>query len=213
MAGEPINDLLREHVQARPSWELVDLAERLHRWAALLNTALALDLPTPVIVLQRLRSPNMGSYKQGRNNIGLFHQITFNLQHRDAPLAVQVAALFRELLRQWQALHGRPSPWHHFNAEFLAKAKSYGLEFDHRGRLAAVRPGPFTRLLQEQGVAWTVLRRPRVKNAAGGSKMKKWTCGCWSVWAAVPVELSCRRCGKLLVRAEPGSGRKRRQAV
>jgi len=34
MAGEPINDLLREHVRARPSWELVDLAERLHRWAA-----------------------------------------------------------------------------------------------------------------------------------------------------------------------------------
>jgi hypothetical protein len=208
-----INEVLRDYGASAPDWTLADLSACLHTCAARFNTAFALDIPTPVIVFQRLRSANMGSYKEGRNNIGLYHQITSNLQHGDEPLAVQLAALFRELLRQWQALHGRPSPWHHFNAEFLAKAKSYCLEFDRRGRLATVRPGPFTRLLQEKGVAWTVLRRPRARKAAGGSKMKKWTCGCWSIWAAVPVDLSCRRCGKLLVRAEPGSGRKRPQAV
>jgi hypothetical protein len=160
MPSPGINEALRAYTTGEAAdWELTPLAARLHEWAQLLNRAFALNIDTPVLQLQRVQGRSRGSYRPGRNALGLVHQITFNAHYGDAAPAVQIAALLCEVLHEWQSLHGTPGRWHHHNRQFWDKARGLGVEFDRYGRFVRVSPGPFTNLLEQHGVDWAVLRQ------------------------------------------------------
>jgi len=202
-----INDVLRDYTTAAPDWSLAELSAFFHTWAARLSAALALDVPTPCIVLKCQRSRQPGSYKQGRNSLGLYYEITFNLKYQDLPQAAQVASLCRELLRQWQGVRGTPGAPHYFNGQFRNQAQSFGLHFDRKGNLCRVEPGPFTRLLEEHRIDWHVLSQTTRASPPRAGKFQKWCCDCGSVWATRAIDHCCNQCGKTLVRMESGAGR------
>jgi hypothetical protein len=210
MPSPGIKEALRAYTTGEAAdWELTTLAAGLHEWAQRLNRTFALNIDTPVLQLQRLQGRSRGSYRPGRNALGLVHQITFKTFYRDAAPAVQIAALFREVLHEWQSLHGTPGRWHHHNRQFRDKARGLGVEFDRNGRFVGINQGPFTNLLDEHGVDWAVLRQGQGAwpEGPGSGRMKKWSCGCTNIRAAVAVQALCQRCGRPFAPAARSSGR------
>src|SRR5262249_30436285 len=104
----PINDALRTAAETASDWRFVELSSQFNQWIDRLNQELHLELTTPVLVGQRVRCPHLGCYKQGRNAFGVYHQITVNPDSQEQPLALQLVGLCRELLKEWQILHGQP---------------------------------------------------------------------------------------------------------
>lgn len=197
---EPINDELKQHALGVSDWAYARHVQVLHEWADRFNSRLELHVETPAIALDRLRGNVMGSYRRDRNSFGLHHEITVNTRHLQLPLAETLDTLLHELIHEWQLLHGYPGAGNYHNKQFRAKALSFGLLVDEWGRSLGVIPGAFTQLLEEFGVDTTTLppisEEPIRVRPRGESKLKKWTCGCTNIWAAVLVNASCLFCGQ-----------------
>jgi hypothetical protein len=209
---ELINDLLKAHATRLPGWDYAARVARLHQWARRFNRAFGLKISTPAIRIENLRVETTSCYQETHNGLGLEHVITVNPKWFDASEAEQLVALFRELLRQWQHVHGEPSGWRHYNREFRDKARDYGVSFDTRGRWQKVAPGPFTELLAQHKVdIRPLLRSVKTARKPGRSTLKKWTCGCTILRAGSDFQAECLKCGKRFVPARSsGRGRGRR---
>jgi len=201
-----INDEVKKHAILAEDWSYRELAVLLHEWAERFNEEFALGLETPAIQIDRAPRRVIGTYRRGRNGLGLRHEITVNTRHLDQPLAEILDTLLHELLHEWQDLHGTPGKRNYHNVEFRNKAGSYGLIIDRQGRSLGVAPGLFLNLLGKHGVDTTVLTPVATvarKYLSGESKMKKWSCGCINVRAAVELKARCLDCGALFKRATP----------
>jgi hypothetical protein len=200
-----INELLRDHVSALPVWDHKQKVAQLHDWVGRFNTEFELGIDTPALQIAKLRVETASRYKQTRNGLGLANEITLSQNCLDDPLAVRLAALFRELLREWQQLHGQPSRGsHYYNQQFQAKAAGYGLFFNPKGHLTEVVPGPFTELLRGHGVDdRPLLELSERVRCRGQSKMLKWTCACgMNLRAARRLQAKCMVCRQMFVRME-----------
>jgi hypothetical protein len=200
MATE-INHALRDHELTTRDWPWAELASTLHTWTERFNVEFKLDVSIPAIQVEELPFRTLGTYRSGRNGFALKDEITINARRVQRPLSRILTTLLHELLHEWQAKHGQPGKRNYHNEEFRAKARTLGLVVDRRGHTHVV-PGPFAEILQRHGVdvAPTVPAPNQLPAAAGpGSKLKKWSCGCTNVRAAVELEAVCARCGEWFV--------------
>jgi len=204
---QDINNVLKEYAISADDWRHHDLALLLHEWANRFNTEFDLGISTPAIKIDQVRVRKMGYYLPGRNGFGLYHEITINTKHLKRPLTDTLDTLLHELLHEWQEVHGKPGKGNYHNDQFRAKARSYGLLVSPRGMSMGVEPGPFTELLAQHGVDTSVLQLPQdepaIIRARGVSKLKKWSCGCTNVRAAVELKAQCLKCGELFQKADP----------
>lgn len=194
---ERINDNLREHVQRLDEWHHKELAEQLYVWADRFNRDFDLKIETPAIQIQSIRSA-YGTFRRNRNGFGLQHEITLNTKHLDRPLADILRTLLHELVHEWQQIHGKPSSSNYHNKEFRQEARSFGLVVGPWGHNLGVVPGPFTQLLESHRIDTGALAAPGKAQPPvrrGTSKMKKWSCACTNVRAAVELNAECLSCG------------------
>ena len=142
----------------------------------------------------------------GFNGFGLHNEIAINSKHlQNREFWRVLGTLLHELLHAWQHMHGHPSGWAHHNIEFRSKAKEYGLIVSRRG-VTDYETGPFTALLEEQGVHIPEIPEPPQCDR-GSSKLGGWTCGCTNARVAVAdFYAKCLRCGNLFT---PGTTRLR----
>jgi hypothetical protein len=174
----------REEGRALSAW--------LYGWARLLNEALRLRVrPLPVQVEELGPPPRPG----WRGGLGRSHPLSFDRRWLLAAApAARLVALLRGLLHEWQLLHGKPSRCARYhNKELRAKGRSFGVVFDDHGRLREVRPGPFTAVLEANGVDPAGLGVPRRRRRG---KLKKWRCGCSVAWVTRGMRALCEACGQ-----------------
>ncbi len=208
--NEKINTHLRDHLDSIHDWHYQEISGFLHSWAARFNERFALDIPTPAIRLTCLQRRAYGTYLRGRNGFGLRYEITINTKYLRRPLAEHLDTLLHEQIHMWQEIHGKPGKHGYHTKQFREKAASFGLIVNERGEGLGVVPGPFLDLLAEYGVDTTEIKYynacevdPGQARMRGQSKMKKWSCGCTNVRAAVDVNARCLSCGNEFRRAEP----------
>lgn len=201
-------------------WEHAALARELHRWSSIFQAEWKLDLPhDPVLHFERIRNA-YATYMFGKTDIGTPDNITFNTAALDRPAAHIIRTLGHELLHFWQRYHGKPTSRRGgHNDEYVKKAASVGILIDASGctsghteafsalvnrhgiNLPDGREEPGGLLILPTGGVEPKLYGTRGANG-GGSKMKKWTCECCTIRAAVDLRVLCRKCGKTFKRAE-----------
>jgi hypothetical protein len=206
--SESINEELRHHAVGIDGWQYREHVQLFHEWATRFNQVFCLGLETPAIRIDRIPSRSFGTYRTGRNGLGLGHEVTLNIRHLDRPLADQLRTLLHELLHEWQFLYGRGGRRNYHNRQYRQKASLYGLIVDERGHNIGVEPGPFTTLLAQYGVDLAKTRAPNEEPSLalairGDSKLKKWTCGCTNVRCAMELAARCERCGNVFQEGAP----------
>lgn len=202
MPSAEINSALREHERTTEDWLWARLASTLHEWTERFNLEFKLEIPVPAIQVEAIRYRTLGTYRSGRNGFALKDEITINARHAGQALSEVLTTLLHELLHAWQEVYGRPGRGNYHNKEFRAKAGSLGLVVNERGE-TYVMPGRFTEILHRYGIdATTTPPAPLASPTfvGPGSKLKKWSCGCTNVRAAVELEAVCARCGEWFVR-------------
>jgi hypothetical protein len=198
ITGQELTPALATHQQAAV-WDWKDLAQKLYAYDRLLRDWFALDLPPFVIRFDRLRPSRLGHFRPGCNEFAIAGEIAINIRYVDVlPFYETIGTLHHEQLHLWQHVHGRPGKGNYHNREYQQKAADSGLVVDSRGHTQYDPDGRFVAFLREHGIDIPAL--PVVFETTrftGTSKLKKWSCSCTSVWAAVPdVAASCLRCGQ-----------------
>lgn len=205
-AGQPAVPALTTHQQTA-AWEWQDLARLLYAYDRLLRDWFALDLPPFVIRFGRLRLSRYGHFMPGCNEFAIAGEVAINVRYVGAvPFGELVGTLHHEQLHVWQHAHGRAGRGNYHNREYQRKAADSGLIVNSKGHTWYDPHGRFVAFLREHGIDLPSLTPPaEVGQPSGGqSKLKKWTCGCTNVWAAVAVVTAvCRRCGRDFARAGP----------
>jgi hypothetical protein len=200
---ETINRTLKIHALSLEDWDYQKHIKFLHEWAERFINEFKLNIETPAIQIDVAHFRQLGSYRFGRNGFGLLREITLNSTYIERPIPEILETLFHETLHEWQDLHGKVGKSlairNYHNKEFRKKAMYYGLVVDQWGHSLGVRTGLFKDLLERYGIDTSILPLPGNKNDIvekfGKSKMKKWTCGCTIVRAAVELEAQCLKCG------------------
>lgn len=199
-----IYDALAAHQQSE-AWELRELLADLHRWQEIMRAEFKLEIPEVVLTVERLRCTRLGHFHPGHNGFGLRGEIAINRTYVGRREYWRtLGTLLHELLHAWQQAHGRPGRGNYHNKEFQEKALGYGLVVDQYGHTTYAPESPFFRLLARYGVTFPAIPEPALP-AVGASKLKKWTCGCTNVRAAVDwFRARCLRagCGKEFVRLD-----------
>lgn len=212
---QPINDHLRAHASRQVDWNHHELVQQLYIWADRFSREFFDNaLQTPALQVERIRARAIGTYRAGKNGFGLDYEITLNTRYLDLPFAHTLETLLHEQIHQWQHIFGVPGRWNYHNLEFRRKALSLGMRVSDRGYHLGLEPGLFTELLAKHGIDATSLLYVGdenlhiddgngVRKPAGMSKLKKWSCGCTNVRAAVEVHARCLSCDNLFRPAEP----------
>lgn len=204
--GRSLNGILKRHLRAAEDFEFHDGSCRFHDWARLFNEEFTLQVPTPALEFVKSKSPLAACYRPGRGASGLAHTIRINtkrLEFDKLTEAWQLVDFLMQMLHEWQAVHGQRGRSSRLlaNTQYCDKAATFGLKVARDGTLLKVEPGRFRDLLKREHVDASPLDRPRPL-ADGESKLKKWSCGCGSVWAARKLNLSCHDCGRKLQKSE-----------
>ena len=205
IAGADIASSLAGHQQT-VTWDWKDLAEQLYTYDRLLRDRFDLDLPPFVIRFGRLRRSTYGYFREGWNEFAVAGEIAINLRYVECrPFGETIGTLHHEQLHLWQHVHGRPGKGNYHNREFQQKAAESGLIVDSRGYTKYAQDGRFIAFLQDHGIeppsqSTSVADRRSGANvlSGGNSKLKRWSCLCTNVWAAVPnIAVNCLKCGQL----------------
>lgn len=184
--------------QQTTEWDWKDLAQKLYAFDRLLRDWFSLDLPPFVIRLGRLRGPAYGHFRPGCNEFAVAGEVAINTRHVDSlPFGETVGTLHHEQIHLWQQVHGRPGRGNYHNAQYQKKAAESGLIVDGRGHTTYDPDGRFFAFLRAHGVELPDPGAAADTRPTGTSKLKRWSCSCTNVWAAVPnVAASCLRCGQ-----------------
>jgi len=200
-----INDAVRDH-EISTEWVYQQLAGELHRWFDIFNGDLFEDtLLTPFLQFARTRRSNLGHYRPGHNGVGARHEINMNKLHmHDRPFSEMLGTLLHEMVHEWQELFGQPGKGGYHNKQFAAKCAALGIPCT--GGYRSYSTGytdPFIALLQRHGVDMEMrLPLTALPEKNGGSKLKKWSCGCTNIRVAVEVQALCLKCGGFFQRAD-----------
>jgi hypothetical protein len=196
---KPVYRVLADHQATEVSWEFREFTAWLQLWAARFIVEFLLDVREVSLCVEWLRRGRLGHFRHGLNGFGLAGEIALNRQHLDALEPWEIlGVLLHELLHAWQERHGTPGKNNYHNREFRQKAREYGLVVDQRGRTRHVSDSPFFHLLARYGETAPKVPPERYL-LRGGSKLKKWSCGCSppiNVRVAVPhFYARCLWCG------------------
>jgi hypothetical protein len=185
--------------QQSAEWDWKELAQKLYTYDRLLRAWFALDLPPFVIRFDRLRGSRLGHFRAGCNEFAIAREVAINIRYVGTrPFWMTIGTLHHEQLHLWQHVHGTPGRWNYHNRQYRRKAAASGLVVDSRGHTQYDPDGRFMAFLRAHGIeAPTLPTSVRAERLTGGSKLKKWSCACTNVWAAVQgVTAACLRCGR-----------------
>ncbi len=197
-----VNAGLREHATTA-AWAYAEHASILHQWAERFNARLFGEaLPTVALSFDRERRRTLGTYRMGRDGLGLRYRLNLPPATLREPLPKLLAVLLHELVHAWEEVargRARGGPYH--TVPFREKARELGIPTCARGIHAGIDPdGPLARLLRERGVSEDerlLEVAADAPNSRSGSKLMRWACRCVAVWASSGTALSarCERCG------------------
>ena len=205
METEIINEHLHKHQEAIEDWQFSNLSRELHRWVQIFVFEFKLQIPKPVLSIDRIRATTMGQFYMNRSGFGTQDTIVLNTVYVHGELWIVLSILLHELLHEWQKYHGKPSrsAWFH-NKRFREKAKLCGLLVD-KGGYDMGYTEIFRQLLAKHGVNISEIPSEARKllcavspKIASKSKLHKWSCRCHSpvnTWCAVILDATCNRCG------------------
>lgn len=194
-----ITPALADHQQAA-DWDWKDLAQRLYAFDRMLRDKFALDLPPFVIRFARLRSSTYGHFRADCNEFAVAGEVAINIRFVGSlPFGETIGTLHHEQLHLWQHVHGRPGKGNYHNRQYQRKAAESGLIVDFRGHTQYDPDGRFIAFLREHGIEIPALPTSLTESRiTASSKLKRWSCSCTNVWAAVPnVTANCLQCGQL----------------
>ena len=201
--SEHINQLLREHEEAVSGWDYADAGRHLYLWFDRVNNRFFdATLATPVLSFKRTRG-RYGHYVPGRNEIGVLDNINISASHLSDPLSEVLSTLAHEMAHAWEENFGKPGSGSYHNNAFRRKLDEIGIPCDQWGHGQGIRD-PFLSFLREHGItAEDRLISAQVvqMTKTSGSPLKKWNCGCTSIWACTTVAAECITCGGGFVRA------------
>lgn len=202
-----VNAGLREHATTA-AWAFAEHATILHDWADRFNTRLfEATLPTVALSFDRERRRTLGTYRKGRDGLGLRYRVNLPPATLREPLPKVLAVLLHELVHAWEEVargRARGGPYH--TVPFREKARELGIPTCARGIYAGIDPaGPLASLLHEYGVSEDERLLEVAADAPSsrsGSRLTRWACRCVAVWASsgTTVNARCERCGALLSR-------------
>ena len=201
---EITNKKIMELETQTKQWRFSDLSEQLYKWFDKFNICFFQNkLKTPVISFERTRSNTLGHFVLGRNSMGLKWNTNINSLYMDLPLVDTLAILLHEMTHQWQQEFGKKKSKggqnNYHNVEYRDLTKKMGIPSDEHG-VTLYYQNPFLAFIKDQGV----LIEPRsfseieavINQFSGGSKLKKWDCGCTIARVAISdFQAKCLKCG------------------
>jgi hypothetical protein len=207
--NDQINEEIMENELAAHDWELNNLIWELSWWIKFFNIGFFKNQPVPLPVLsfQKTRVTTLGSYRIGRNAIGVRENINLNRVHLNRPIWEILATLLHEMVHSYEYLYlpadDRTKSWYHKKG-FRFKIASFGILTDNRGCHMGIGD-PFVHLLRQHGVIFDKSYGPGMtieivpkKKPKGKSKLKKWTCGCTNIRVAISdLEAKCLKCANM----------------
>jgi hypothetical protein len=174
-------------------------------------------LPLPVITIQtRGRRRALGWYAhqrwqrapvEGEGGAGV-SEINVCAEHLVRDVADVAELMLHEMCHYANALDGIEdcSRNQYHRKSFKERCDAVGLHCEKKGGYgwALTRLTPELAVLVEdigiKAEAFTLFRKGREQKV--GSRMKKWSCGCTTIRAAVEVDATCDRCGQKFLRQE-----------
>jgi len=198
-----IYDILAQH-QVTAAWRHRELAAELHRWAVILNAEFNLGVSEVALRVDWLSLRRLGHFRPGHNGFGLKGEIAVNERYLQCREPWQIlGTVLHELLHAWQQEHGQPGKPPYHNKQFRDKALQYGLVIDEDGVTQYLAVSRFKDLLIRYGVHMPEQPLP-AQRRKGGSKLKKWSCGCGvNVRVAIAdFQARCLKCESLFIRAD-----------
>jgi hypothetical protein len=161
--------------------------------------------PQPVIAIQtRGRRAASGWFcrdRWGNNEDGKVSEITVTAEGLRRPTEDIASTLVHEMAHYANALAGINdcSVNQYHNKRFKERAESVGLVVTKGSHgWAQTTPGPaLLGHIQDLAIdpdAFTLFRHDRAQ-AKAPTRMKKWSCDCTTIRAAVTVKVTCRQCG------------------
>jgi hypothetical protein len=193
-----VYEALREHQKANSEKLLL-----LHTYLPLIcERFYSAKLPSPALSCEADRVTRLGTYRT-EDGLALCHRINVNEQYMHRPLAELLATLTHELGHEWEHLYGKPARPPYHSIIFRRRMLAIGVPCDKYGRSVGMQD-PFVSFLRELGVEDVVPFRAGMEAAPrqpGKSKLKKWSCGCTNIWAAVDVSAECLKCGDVFLSA------------
>jgi hypothetical protein len=199
---KPIYDVLAAHQRVETDWRYRECLENLHLWVCRFNVEFKLDIPTPVLAVDRTRKRRCyGHYRPGHNGFGLRTEITIadwhvNECNSSTKWCHVLETLLHELLHAWQEYHGKAGRRNYHNHEFRDKARRLGLIVDSRGVSTYAESGPFRELLLSHGVIVPELPAPAPEPKRKPVKLHLWMCACTKVRVGrAHFNAQCNDCG------------------
>jgi len=184
-----VNAELRAHATTA-AWVFAEHASILHEWAERLNVRLLEGaLPTVVLSFNHERGRVLGTYRKGRDGLGLRYRVNLPPATLREPMRKVVAVLLHELVRAWEeVVLGRARGGRYHTIAFRKRARELGIPTCDRGIYGGVDPaGPLASLLRECGVTAEerlLVVAPEAPKTRAGSRLMRWACLCVAVWAS-----------------------------
>jgi hypothetical protein len=164
------------------------------------------EFPQPVIAIQtRGRRRALGWFwheKWGNESDQAIGETTITAEHLRGPAEEIAGTLVHEMVHYDNHLAGIKdcSSNQYHNKHFKERAESVGLVVTRGPKGWAYTSNGPELLRRIQGLclepdAFSLFRKAREKQTAP-TKMKRWSCGCMTIRAAVTVEARCLQCGR-----------------
>ncbi len=191
-------------------WYLNELSIELYWWYKFYSIAFFKDepIPIPVLTFERSQVNNLGFFRLGLNDWAVRNQVNLNkLYLHNSPRYELLATWLHELTHLWETIYveseKRTKNWYHPQT-FRQKMKEFGIACNDKGYHREVGD-PFVFLLRKHGISFNkiyfygkdqdgFLKIPPKKKPKGKSRLKKWSCGCTNIRAAVEVDATCDKC-------------------
>jgi hypothetical protein len=195
---ETINTAIRNHETSMP-WEFQQLATTLYQAFDTFNRDFFGEhLLGCIFKFEPINIKRFSVSRPDVNGIGAEHEIVLNTKHLYRPLYQVLGMLAHQLTHQWQELREQGGDRNFHNRAFQAKSREMGLPCGEGYRCEIVEyTSAFFSVVETLGQDLYAAAMPGDRPPPrSSSTLKKWSCGCMNLWAAVEVTGHCDACGE-----------------
>jgi len=207
-----------------------DIHRELYVWAdrmrPMLKEHAGIELPQIALALEHGRKDRLGWYVIGKCGLQLSGRVTLNARYINRPFCFVLITLAHECCHYAEELLGKQSKSK--NSSYHAKwfrslVADLGFPCDQKGRLTITQidpDSPFGKLLTKHNIPLVGLHEGNEGDddadgnggngkdgggdrEKGKSTLKKWSCGCTNIRAAVQIKALCLLCRNKFERNDP----------